>query len=42
MAPTGKPMFVMGVTHWRCIKDHVAIESTIFDDLAVLSQTMVD
>ena len=42
MKPTGKPMFVMGVTHWRCITEHVAIESTIFDDLAVLSQTMVD
>ena len=39
---TGKPMFILGVTHWRCITDHVAIESTIFDDLAVLSQTMVE
>ncbi len=39
--PTGKPMFILGVTHWRCIADHVAIESTVFDDLAVLSQTMV-
>ncbi len=42
VAPTGKPMFIMGVTHWRCIADHVAIESTVFDDLAVLSQTLVD
>jgi len=42
VAPTGKPMFILGVTHWRCITDHVAIESTIFDDLAVLSQTLVE
>ena len=42
VAPTGKPMFIMAVTHWRCIDDHVSAEWTIFDDLAVLSQTMVD
>ena len=39
--PTGKPMFIMGVTHWRCIAGRIAIEMTVFDDLAVLSQTMV-
>lgn len=41
VAPTGKPMFIMGVTHWRCVNDRIAAEMTIFDDLAVLSQTMV-
>ncbi len=40
VAPTGKPMFILGVTHWRCIADRIAIEMTVFDDLAVLSQTM--
>ncbi len=40
--PTGKPMFILGITHWRCVNDHIAVEKTIFDDLAVLSQTMVD
>lgn len=42
IAPTGKPMFILGVTHWRCIAGRIAMEMTIFDDLAVLSQTMVD
>lgn len=42
IAPTGKPMFVLGATHWHCIAGRVAIENTIFDDLAVLSQTLVD
>jgi predicted ester cyclase len=42
VAPTGKPMFIMGVTHWHCIADHIAIEQTVFDDLAVLSQTLVE
>lgn len=41
VAPTGKPMFIMGVTHWRCINDRISAEMTIFDDLAVLSQTLV-
>ncbi len=38
--PTGKPMFIMGVTHWRCIAGRIAIEQTVFDDLAVLSQVL--
>ena len=42
IGPTGKPMFIMGVTHWRCIAGRIAIEMTVFDDLAVLSQTLVD
>ncbi len=42
VVPTGKPLFIMGVTHWRCIADRIAIETTIFDDLAVLSQTMAE
>ncbi len=40
--PTGKPLFIMGVTHWRCIGDRIAAEFTIFDDLAVLSQALGD
>jgi predicted ester cyclase len=40
--PTGKPMFILGITHWRCVNDHIAVEKTIFDDLAVLSQTMIE
>jgi predicted ester cyclase len=40
--PSGKPMFVLGVTHWRCINDRISAEITVFDDLAVLSQTMLD
>lgn len=40
--PTGKPMFILGITHWRCVNNHIAVEKTIFDDLAVLSQTLVD
>ena len=39
---SGKPMFVLGVTHWRCINDRISAEITVFDDLAVLSQTMLD
>ena len=38
--PTGRPMFIMGVTHWRCINDRITAEMTVFDDLAVLSQVL--
>lgn len=42
VAATGKPVFIMGVTHWHCVDDRIAAESTVFDDLAVLSQTLID
>lgn len=42
VAATGKPMFILGVTHWRCVNDRISAEMTVFDDLAVLSQTLVD
>ena len=38
--PTGKPLFILGVTHWRCVAGRVAAEMTVFDDLALLSQTL--
>ncbi|MEM9181680.1 MAG: ester cyclase [Pseudomonadota bacterium] len=38
--PSGHPLFIMGVSHFRCIAGRVAIEMTIFDDLAVLSQAI--
>jgi predicted ester cyclase len=40
IAPTGNPMFILGITHWRCIAGRIAIEMTVFDDLAVLSQLL--
>ncbi len=38
--PTGLPIYILGVTHWRCIAGRIAIEMTVFDDLAVLSQVL--
>jgi predicted ester cyclase len=40
VAPTGRPIYILGVTHWRCIAGRIAIEMTVFDDLAVLSQVL--
>ncbi|MEO1247269.1 MAG: ester cyclase [Pseudomonadota bacterium] len=39
VAASGKPLFVLGATHWRCIDDRIASEVTVFDELALLSQT---
>lgn len=38
--PSGNPLFILGVTHWRCVAGRIASEITVFDDLALLSQTM--
>ncbi len=40
VAPTGKAVFILGATHWRCIDGRIASEVTVFDDLAVLSQLL--
>lgn len=39
-AATGKPVFVMGVTHRRIIDSRIAVEWTVFDSLGVLSQLL--
>ncbi|MCP4047840.1 MAG: ester cyclase [Gammaproteobacteria bacterium] len=38
---TGKPVYIMGVTHWHLVEGRIAAEWTIFDELAVLAQTLV-
>ncbi len=38
MPPTGRPIHVLGVTHWRVVDGLVAEEWTVFDELALLTQ----
>ncbi|MBT8100759.1 MAG: ester cyclase [Gammaproteobacteria bacterium] len=38
IAPTGRDVFVLGATHWRIVDERIAIEWTVFDSLAVMSQ----
>ncbi len=35
---TGKPVFIMGVTHRRIVNRRIAVEWTVFDSLGVLAQ----
>ncbi len=42
VAATGKPILIMGVTHWHCFAGRIVSEHTVFDDLAVLSQAFVE
>jgi hypothetical protein len=37
-APTGAPLLIMGVSHFRMIGGRVREEVTIWDDIAVLRQ----
>lgn len=38
VAATGKPVFLLGSTHWRLENNRIAVEWTVFDGLGVLSQ----
>ncbi len=40
VAATGKPVYIMGVTHRRIIEDRIAVEWCVFDSLGVLSQLL--
>ena len=35
---TGRPVFVLGSTHWRIVGDRIAMEWTVFDQLGVMAQ----
>jgi predicted ester cyclase len=36
---SGKPIYILGVTHWRVIDNRIVAEWTVFDELAILAQT---
>ncbi len=38
---TGKPVYIMGMTHWQMVDGRIAAEWTVFDRLAVLAQTQL-
>lgn len=40
IAPSGKPIVILGVTHYRCIAGRITGEWTVFDSLAVMSQML--
>ncbi len=39
-AASDKPVYILGVTHWQIVDGRIASEWTIFDELAVLAQTL--
>jgi predicted ester cyclase len=38
---SGKPVYILGVTHWKLVDGKIAVEWTVFDELAMLAQTLV-
>jgi predicted ester cyclase len=38
---TGKPIYILGITHWQVVDGRITHEWTVFDELAVLAQTLV-
>lgn len=40
ISATGKPVFIMGVTHRRIVDGRIAVEWTVFDSLGVMAQLL--
>lgn len=40
LSATGRPVFILGCTHWRVIAGRIAVEWTVFDQVGVLSQLL--
>ena len=40
IAATGKPVYIMGVTHRRIVAGRIAVEWTVFDNLGVMAQLL--
>ena len=38
---TGKPIYILGVTHWQLVDGRISAEWTVFDELAMLAQTQI-
>jgi predicted ester cyclase len=38
--PSGKPIYIVGVTHWRVVDGRIAAEWTVFDELSMMAQTL--
>ena len=36
----GQPLFILGVTHWRVLAGRIIAEWTVFDELAVMAQSL--
>jgi predicted ester cyclase len=41
MPASGKPVYIVGVTHWVLVDGRIVREWTVFDELAVLAQTLI-
>jgi steroid delta-isomerase-like uncharacterized protein len=37
---SGKPLYIVGVTHWQIVEGRIAAEKTVFDELSVVAQTL--
>lgn len=37
---SGKPLYIVGATHWEIVSGRIAVEKTVFDELSVVAQTL--
>ena len=38
--PDGKPVYIVGVTHWKVLNGQIVAEWTVFDELSMLAQAL--
>lgn len=37
---SGKPLYIVGATHWETVNGRIAVEKTVFDELSVVAQSL--
>jgi len=42
IAATGRPVYIVGVSHWRIVNRRIVAEWTVFDELALMAQLIVE
>jgi predicted ester cyclase len=42
MAPRGRPIYIVGASHWRVVGGVVVAEWTVFDELSLQAQLLPD
>ncbi len=41
ISPEGRPVYIVGVTHWRLVNGRIVVEWTVFDEISLQAQLMV-
>lgn len=40
LSPSGRPVYIVGVTHWRLVNERIVVEWTVFDEISLQAQLL--